>query len=84
MPVLDGLQATRLIRSYEETGNWNAAIEAGVDINTLEDEQVCVNSTKRLPIIAVSTTTSSHHIKDKARMHNLRKLRVKWVMKFCR
>ncbi|KAK9130205.1 hypothetical protein Sjap_010692 [Stephania japonica] len=28
MPVMDGLQATRLIRSYEETGNWDAAMTA--------------------------------------------------------
>lgn len=59
MPVLDGLKATRLIRSYEESGNWEAAIEAGVDLNTpcsdtLQNRQVCVCSTKRLPIVAVS------------------------------
>ncbi|KAG7554834.1 Signal transduction response regulator receiver domain [Arabidopsis suecica] len=57
MPVLDGLKATRLIRSYEETGNWNAAIEAGVDIKTLENEEVCVRSTNRLPIIAMTANT---------------------------
>ncbi|CAE6094988.1 unnamed protein product [Arabidopsis arenosa] len=57
MPVLDGLKATRLIRSYEETGNWNAAIEAGVDIKTLENEQVSVRSTNRLPIIAMTANT---------------------------
>ncbi|KAG7550218.1 PAS domain superfamily [Arabidopsis thaliana x Arabidopsis arenosa] len=57
MPVLDGLKATRLIRSYEETGNWNAAIEAGVDIKTSETEQVCVRSTNRLPIIAMTANT---------------------------
>ncbi|KAK6116963.1 hypothetical protein DH2020_049338 [Rehmannia glutinosa] len=32
MPVMDGLEATRLIRSYEETGSWDDAIKAGVDI----------------------------------------------------
>ncbi|CAA7027217.1 unnamed protein product [Microthlaspi erraticum] len=57
MPVMDGLKATRLIRSYEETGNWDAAIEAGIDIKTLEDEQACVHSTKRLPIIAMTANT---------------------------
>lgn len=62
MPVLDGLKATRLIRSYEESGNWNAAIEAGIEMETLEKEQVCVRSTNRLPIIAVST--SLNHIKN--------------------
>nr|4EUK_A Chain A, Histidine kinase 5 [Arabidopsis thaliana] len=57
MPVLDGLKATRLIRSYEETGNWNAAIEAGVDISTSENEQVCMRPTNRLPIIAMTANT---------------------------
>ncbi|CAA0838305.1 Histidine kinase 5 [Striga hermonthica] len=32
MPVMDGLQATRLIRSYEETGTWDEALKAGVEI----------------------------------------------------
>ncbi|KAJ4908564.1 Histidine kinase 5 [Raphanus sativus] len=54
MPVLDGLKATRLIRSYEESGNWDAAIEAGVDIKTSEND---VHSTNRLPIIAMTANT---------------------------
>ncbi|WZY80314.1 hypothetical protein YC2023_026698 [Brassica napus] len=57
MPVLDGLKATRLIRSYEESGNWDAAIEAGVDIKISENEQACVHSTNRLPIIAMTANT---------------------------
>ncbi|KAL1209003.1 Histidine kinase 5 [Cardamine amara subsp. amara] len=57
MPVLDGLKATRLIRSYEESGNWNAAIEAGVDIKTMENEKIRVHSTNRLPIIAMTANT---------------------------
>ncbi|CAH8353710.1 unnamed protein product [Eruca vesicaria subsp. sativa] len=57
MPVLDGLKATRLIRSYEESGNWDAAREAGVDIKTSESEQVCVHSINRLPIIAMTANT---------------------------
>ncbi|KAJ0233960.1 Histidine kinase 5 [Hirschfeldia incana] len=57
MPVLDGLKATRLIRSYEETGTWDAAVEAGVDITTLDDKQLCVRSTNRLPIIAMTANT---------------------------
>ncbi|KAK1323013.1 Histidine kinase 5 [Acorus calamus] len=28
MPIMDGLKATRLIRSFEENGNWSAALEA--------------------------------------------------------
>ncbi|KAG5408228.1 hypothetical protein IGI04_004616 [Brassica rapa subsp. trilocularis] len=59
MPVLDGLKATRLIRSYEQSGNWDAAVEAGVDIKTLEDKQLCVRSTNRLPIIAMTANTLS-------------------------
>ncbi|KAF8115821.1 hypothetical protein N665_0025s0268 [Sinapis alba] len=57
MPVMDGLKATRLIRSYEESGNWEAAIEAGVDIKTSEDGQACVPPTNRLPIVAMTANT---------------------------
>ena len=32
MPVMDGLEATRLIRSFEKTGNWDEARKAGVDL----------------------------------------------------
>ncbi|KAF2302821.1 hypothetical protein GH714_008564 [Hevea brasiliensis] len=32
MPVMDGLQATRLIRSFEETGSWDAAVKAGIEL----------------------------------------------------
>lgn len=54
MPVMDGLQATRLIRSFEDNGNWDAATEAGI-------EQAVPSSgsshcSKRIPIIAVSTS----------------------------
>ncbi|CAH8281781.1 unnamed protein product [Eruca vesicaria subsp. sativa] len=57
MPVLDGLKATRLIRSYEESGNWDAALEAGVDIKTSENDQTCVPPTNRLPIVAMTANT---------------------------
>lgn len=50
MPVMDGLQATRLIRSYEKTGNWDEAWSAGVDLH----DQVSNKPKKRIPIIAVS------------------------------
>ncbi|CAN6838946.1 unnamed protein product [Brassica oleracea] len=59
MPVLDGLKATRLIRSYEQSGNWDAAVEAGVDIKVLENKQMSVRSTNRLPIIAMTANTLS-------------------------
>ncbi|MQL98538.1 hypothetical protein Taro_031250, partial [Colocasia esculenta] len=59
MPVMDGLQATRLIRSFEETGNWDAAVEAGIDKDTLAvyspatvlDPGIC---RKRISIIAMT------------------------------
>lgn len=58
MPVMDGLQATRLIRSFEETGNWDAAAKAGIEqyapsSDPLEDFQGSMPSRKRIPIIAV-------------------------------
>lgn len=58
MPVMDGLQATRLIRSFEETGNWDDAIKAGIELQS--PPQSSPNSKqekprKRTPIIAVST-----------------------------
>lgn len=60
MPVMDGLQATRLIRSFEETGSWYAAVEAGIDLlgssspSSTYDVHAAVSSRKRLPIVAVS------------------------------
>ncbi|KAF9615007.1 hypothetical protein IFM89_021561 [Coptis chinensis] len=64
MPIMDGLQATRLIRSFEETGSWDAAIEAGIDhlepssessTNSLD----AVPPTKRIPIIAMTANALS-------------------------
>lgn len=58
MPVMDGLQATRLIRSFEEHGCWDASV-------VIRDEQATTRSDlspyypaagqcrKRIPIIAV-------------------------------
>lgn len=56
---MDGLQATRIIRSFEETGNWNAALEAGIEQpepcpNTLQNGNGHLPCGKRIPIIAVS------------------------------
>lgn len=58
MPLMDGLEATRLIRSSEETGNWEAAIKAGVEFdvsssNSFTNGQEFRLSKKRIPIIAV-------------------------------
>ena len=59
MPVMDGLQATRLIRSFEETGNWDAAIKTGIEQhvppNSAQNDQDFNSSRNRIPIIAVST-----------------------------
>lgn len=52
MPVMDGLQATRLIRSYEKTGNWDEARLAGVE---LSGDHIPKEQRRRIPIIAVST-----------------------------
>ncbi|KAA8521443.1 hypothetical protein F0562_012104 [Nyssa sinensis] len=59
MPVMDGLQATRLIRSFEETGNWDAAVNAGIEqhvppSDSLSNGQEFHPSTKRIPIIAMT------------------------------
>lgn len=57
MPVMNGLQATKLIRSFEETGNWDAAREAGIEqslpASGLNKNEFSLPSTKRIPIIAV-------------------------------
>ncbi|KAJ0944844.1 putative histidine kinase response regulator and transcription factor RR-A-type family [Helianthus annuus] len=56
MPVMDGLQATRLIRSYEKNGNWDEARLAGVDIpDQISKEQ----PRKRIPIIAMTANAMS-------------------------
>lgn len=58
MPVMDGLQATRIIRSFEETGNWDAAARAGIE--QVSSDLPCNSHSptdlrERVPIIAVST-----------------------------
>lgn len=60
MPVMDGMQATRLIRSYEQHGYWDASVgEPGPD-----QTEICSDSQqgrdkgqcrKRIPIVAVSS-----------------------------
>lgn len=54
MPVMDGLQATRIIRSFEETGTWDAAEEAGIEKPIASADSLNC-STQRMPIIAVSS-----------------------------
>ncbi|GLT47975.1 hypothetical protein SLA2020_216220 [Shorea laevis] len=64
MPVMDGLQATRLIRSFEDAGNWDAAAKAGIEqlvpsSNLLQNDQGSVLPTKRIPIIAMTANALS-------------------------
>lgn len=50
MPVMDGLQATRLIRSFEETGSWEDAVKAGVEPPHQPQTE---ETRRRVPIVAV-------------------------------
>ncbi|KAK6129788.1 hypothetical protein DH2020_036462 [Rehmannia glutinosa] len=63
MPVMDGLEATRLIRSYEETGSWDDAIKAGVDIQLpspdSQSNSQLEKTRKRIPIIAMTANALS-------------------------
>ncbi|KAL2544543.1 Histidine kinase 5 [Forsythia ovata] len=64
MPVMDGLQATRLIRSFEETGNWDDAVKVGVELQLpLPDfspnSEKPRKSRKRIPIIAMTANALS-------------------------
>lgn len=54
MPVMNGLQTTKLIRSYEETGNWDAAREAGIEQSLSASDDCSVLPKKRIHIVAVS------------------------------
>ncbi|KAJ4958124.1 hypothetical protein NE237_025235 [Protea cynaroides] len=62
MPVMDGLQATRLIRLFEETGNWDAAVEAGIQkpvpsSDSLLNGQGVVSFPLRIPVIAMTANS---------------------------
>ncbi|KAI3857323.1 hypothetical protein MKX03_028983 [Papaver bracteatum] len=62
MPVMGGLQATRLIRSFEETGSWDASVEAGIERPTsgsLQNGQDSRASKRRLPIVAMTANAES-------------------------
>ncbi|XP_073042696.1 histidine kinase 5-like [Primulina eburnea] len=63
MPVMDGLQATRLIRSFEETGSWEDAVKAGIDLQSppphSSPNSRLEKSRKRIPIIAMTANALS-------------------------
>ncbi|OMO86151.1 hypothetical protein CCACVL1_09766 [Corchorus capsularis] len=59
MPVMDGLQATRLIRSFEETGNWDAAAKAGIEQPPVTSDSLVNRPAKRIPIIAMTANALS-------------------------
>ncbi|CAK7354116.1 unnamed protein product [Dovyalis caffra] len=69
MPVMNGLQATQLIRSFEETGNWDAASKAGIEpcapsSASLQDGQISVRYDKRIPIIAMTANALSESAEE--------------------
>ncbi|XP_042758544.1 histidine kinase 5 [Lactuca sativa] len=61
MPVMDGLQATRLIRSYEKTGNWDEARLAGVE---LSGDHIPKEQRRRIPIIAMTANAMSESAEE--------------------
>ncbi|KDP33470.1 hypothetical protein JCGZ_07041 [Jatropha curcas] len=61
MPVMDGLQATKLIRSFEESGSWDAAMKAGIELCTPSN---ALPSTKRTPIIAMTANALSESAEE--------------------
>ncbi|CAN4076523.1 unnamed protein product [Withania somnifera] len=67
MPVMDGLQATRLIRSFEESGNWDAAKDAGIDEEVFpsnSSQRSDESSKKRIPIIAMTANALSESAEE--------------------
>ncbi|MBA0690607.1 hypothetical protein Goari_008272, partial [Gossypium aridum] len=61
MPVMDGLQTTRLIRSFEETGNWDEAAKAGIEKPSPSSDSLQPDCTppRRIPIIAMTANALS-------------------------
>ncbi|KAI8020449.1 Histidine kinase 5 [Camellia lanceoleosa] len=52
--VMDGLQAPRLIHSFEEIGNWDVAVKAGIEQFVPPNDEKFNSSKKRMPIIAMT------------------------------
>ncbi|CAI9775664.1 unnamed protein product [Fraxinus pennsylvanica] len=64
MPIMNGLQATKLIRSFEETGSWNDAVKAGIELglppaDSTPNSRELTNYRKRIPIIAMTANALS-------------------------
>ncbi|XP_057425315.1 histidine kinase 5-like [Lotus japonicus] len=57
MPVMNGLQTTKLIRSYEETGHWDAARKAGIEQSLSASDECPVPPNKRMHIVAMTANT---------------------------
>nr|KYP70303.1 Signal transduction histidine-protein kinase barA [Cajanus cajan] len=65
MPIMNGLQATKLIRSFEETGTWDAARNAGIEQCLPDSDYECsVLSTKRIPIVAMTANALSESAEE--------------------
>ncbi|KAJ1430157.1 Signal transduction response regulator, receiver domain [Sesbania bispinosa] len=64
MPVMNGLQTTKLIRSYEETGNWDAARKSGIELSLSASEECSVAPKKRIHIIAMTANTMSESAEE--------------------
>ncbi|KAJ7958441.1 histidine kinase 5-like [Quillaja saponaria] len=69
MPIMNGLNATKIIRSFEETGNWDAASEAGIDkfvpeADSLHNDEGSSLSRKRIPIIAMTANALSESAEE--------------------
>ncbi|KAK7260999.1 hypothetical protein RIF29_27302 [Crotalaria pallida] len=65
MPVMNGLQTTKLIRSCEEVGNWDAARKAGIEPAPPESDYECfVPPKKRTHIIAMTANTMSESAEE--------------------
>ncbi|MED6111788.1 hypothetical protein PIB30_055570 [Stylosanthes scabra] len=65
MPIMNGLQATKLIRSFEETRNWDAARKALMELNLPELDYECSGpSKKRIPIVAMTANALSESAEE--------------------